>query len=540
MMSTAFSLEQEPFEFELDSEFAEDFGSEDEGEFDQASESKAGNSKWEEEFRRGSRFPSRGTPRLRQPVRPGAHRLRLARRTGAIRPRVIGGAASCTCPTHDAEYVRWVQSSLNKLFGRLLPVTGIMTPATRRVLKQFQKQQGLTADGIAGPDTERALIEAKTGKSAQGAAGDFDLEAETERETTGLPTIAPVPTPGHYYQIKKGDFLLKVAERAYPGERYAGAKRINADPLNWKFVRREEKDNLFPQGKISFLPRYTCDASAQIESTGQVPRGNCYGVIWIPSAGEPTQPEDPDQPKPVRPPKRLKPLRPPGNKNIVLVKTRCCKTEHLRDIHAEIRRAAKATRLASERFRQLASMPGAERAESWNNGQEKIWFGSYNRGTRNLPFEFVRKTIEQIRRIFLSKRLVVQCYYVNVVSEENPPDDCISKPCDNPAELAVSYVKGRRDYLHPMRNALQTPPYIIYLTNGWFCLPKKGDLEEWHKRKSTTIVHEVAHLAGARRTKFLDEVYGEESAKKLARRNAWGARVNAENYAYYMMSLLLV
>ena len=36
-----------------------------------------------------------------------------------------------------------------------------MDAATRSALRRFQQQHGLAADGIAGPETERALVEAK-------------------------------------------------------------------------------------------------------------------------------------------------------------------------------------------------------------------------------------------------------------------------------------------------------------------------------------------------------------------------------------------
>jgi len=196
-MSTVFNFEQEPFEFELASEFGEEFEADEEGELDQEGfDSEAADSEGEEEVRRGRFFPPRGSARFRQPVRPGGHqprppkrplgRIPVPRRTGVFGPGVIGSPASCTCPAHGTEYVRWVQSSLNQVSGVQLPITGIMTAATRSILKQFQDQQGLMADGIAGPETERALIEAKGGKSAPGQEppepGEFEaFEEEADR-----------------------------------------------------------------------------------------------------------------------------------------------------------------------------------------------------------------------------------------------------------------------------------------------------------------------------------------------------------------------
>jgi N-acetyl-anhydromuramyl-L-alanine amidase AmpD/peptidoglycan hydrolase-like protein with peptidoglycan-binding domain len=54
-----------------------------------------------------------------------------------------------------------VQSSLNQVLGLRLPVNGVMSVATRNALRTFQQQHGLPVDGIAGPETERALVEAR-------------------------------------------------------------------------------------------------------------------------------------------------------------------------------------------------------------------------------------------------------------------------------------------------------------------------------------------------------------------------------------------
>lgn len=58
------------------------------------------------------------------------------------------------------DYIRWVQSSLNKLMGLRLAVDGILGPATRSAIRSFQQRRGLTVDGIVGPKTETALIAA--------------------------------------------------------------------------------------------------------------------------------------------------------------------------------------------------------------------------------------------------------------------------------------------------------------------------------------------------------------------------------------------
>lgn len=118
------------------------------------------------------RLPRRRPLLPRFPRSPRPH---PSRPTGIVRPGfrrriVVRDAEPCICPTHGSEYVRWVQSSLNHLMGLNLLVNGVMNPATRKALRDFQQQHGLQTDGIAGPDTKRALLEARGGGPRDGTA----------------------------------------------------------------------------------------------------------------------------------------------------------------------------------------------------------------------------------------------------------------------------------------------------------------------------------------------------------------------------------
>jgi len=55
-------------------------------------------------------------------------------------------------------YTRWVQAGLNRIMGLRLAVDGVVGPKTRSGVRSFQSREGLTADGIVGPLTERQLI----------------------------------------------------------------------------------------------------------------------------------------------------------------------------------------------------------------------------------------------------------------------------------------------------------------------------------------------------------------------------------------------
>lgn len=57
-------------------------------------------------------------------------------------------------------YIRWIQSSLNRILGVRLAVDGFMGQKTRSAIRSFQRQQGLKVDVIVGLQTEQALITA--------------------------------------------------------------------------------------------------------------------------------------------------------------------------------------------------------------------------------------------------------------------------------------------------------------------------------------------------------------------------------------------
>ena len=98
---------------------------------------------------------------------------------------------------------------------------------------------------------------------------------------------ASAPIPGNYYRIRRGDTLFGIAGKAYsvrPGRaRLEFARRINRHPLNRKYLRKQASSKLFPEGLISFFPRYSCDVEVQTKSYTKPMGGRCYAVIWIPS-----------------------------------------------------------------------------------------------------------------------------------------------------------------------------------------------------------------------------------------------------------------
>jgi peptidoglycan hydrolase-like protein with peptidoglycan-binding domain len=92
--------------------------------------------------------------------------------------------------------VRWVQSALNQIESAGLPVNGVMNAATRSALRKFQSRKGLPVDGIAGPEVEQALRDARRPGDA-GAPADEPAQDQGEVyefETLDLEAPAAMPT----------------------------------------------------------------------------------------------------------------------------------------------------------------------------------------------------------------------------------------------------------------------------------------------------------------------------------------------------------
>ena len=113
------------------------------------------------------RFPYPGgwpitTPTQPEPTRDSQDQSRPSSSSSGSN----GSSAQRDQEPQGSEQTRWVQSSLNRILSLNLPVNGIMDDQTRSAVRDFQTKKGLPADGIVGPPTERALVDA----SAEGAA----------------------------------------------------------------------------------------------------------------------------------------------------------------------------------------------------------------------------------------------------------------------------------------------------------------------------------------------------------------------------------
>ena len=92
--------------------------------------------------------PSRGRLRLRPLLAAAALGLTLACAGGATAAEAATGGANTVVPGVD---VAAVQTALG------LTADGVYGPQTRRAVKRFQRKHGLAVDGIVGPQTAREL-----------------------------------------------------------------------------------------------------------------------------------------------------------------------------------------------------------------------------------------------------------------------------------------------------------------------------------------------------------------------------------------------
>lgn len=181
----------------------------------------------------------------------------------------------CICPAHGTEYVRWVQSALNRIEGLALPVDGVMSAATRSALRAFQGRNNLPADGIAGPDTEQVLRDA--GRPADAGTAPAEPPSEPaqdqgefyEFETLELESPANMPT---VRQGSRGaavaDLQRRLAAASFsPGD----AEEPALDEVGWI---EPEQESHSPAAPARPLFRFECAAGC-----APFPPGQCRTVL---------------------------------------------------------------------------------------------------------------------------------------------------------------------------------------------------------------------------------------------------------------------
>jgi hypothetical protein len=330
------------------------------------------------------------------------------------------------------------------------------------------------------------------------------------------------PEPGHLYTIKSGDTLLGVAGRAYGApvgsdKRLKDAQKINAHPENQKFwvkpTRVFDKQH-FSGGIIAFSNRFNCKSPQGVARKGEK---RCLATIWIP--GQTTR-ETPNRPSPgPGPANRPKHPSIPGERPQITPAYENLIQPHL---HRAVLRAG----VAANRCEFLLNLSEEDLARAWNNGRERVWFGRYERGTKRAPAMHACEIIRRIYNILRSGEIT----FVTNDSFDPRCITCVEEECGNWGSVKKY---DSKNFLRPMLRRQAPKPWEITLGSRWFHKCKGDSTQRFEMYRTLTIVHEAAHLAGAIR--MLKEIYDPKNAQALARRNAWGARVNAQNYALYIL-----
>jgi hypothetical protein len=80
------------------------------------------------------------------------------------------------------DQIRWIQNFLNRILNQNLPVDGVMSPATRTAVRNFQQRYGLPATGYVGPQTQQALVSTSSDNGMQiDPGGDMTGSAATDQ-----------------------------------------------------------------------------------------------------------------------------------------------------------------------------------------------------------------------------------------------------------------------------------------------------------------------------------------------------------------------
>jgi peptidoglycan hydrolase-like protein with peptidoglycan-binding domain len=152
------------------------------------------------------------------------------------------------------EYAVWVQRSLNRVLGLRLVEDGIIGTQTRSAIRSFQQRYGLTVDGIVGPQTEGALIQAGAAPPPGGAVSDFPVSPPTGGSTDSLAWGAKV----------SNEFQTKVRNIA---------RELNCDPNHLMAAMAFETNETFspsirnPYSGATGLIQFTSSTAKRLGTT---------------------------------------------------------------------------------------------------------------------------------------------------------------------------------------------------------------------------------------------------------------------------------
>jgi hypothetical protein len=147
--------------------------------------------------------------------------------------------------------MRWVQSALNDALGLRLPVHGVADTATRNAIRSFQQREGLPADGIVGPDTERALIAARKPPQEGGPA------PAAPADTAAAPPAGELNF--EWESLARGfDDPRRISERAAVKSRIAAGERDPNGLTDMVFFQRhpERRGQRLGAGEYTYIQEW--------------------------------------------------------------------------------------------------------------------------------------------------------------------------------------------------------------------------------------------------------------------------------------------
>lgn len=191
----------------------------------------------------------------------------------------------------DGSYLVWTRAAdrVNSFFERSANFLNIVAEGQDELWRSFQAGVASFVNknhGSARP--RKATIQRfdwdRVRASLKERYCTAPLEFEEEAHKGCIRTSGLI---GKLYRIRRGDTLLGVAGKVYgvgpSKERLRLAQLINDHPYNQRFWRASLASSWFPQGRISFNPRFSCSFRSQQNAfKGSAPFGRCYATILIP------------------------------------------------------------------------------------------------------------------------------------------------------------------------------------------------------------------------------------------------------------------
>jgi len=431
----------------------------------------------------------------------------------------------------SSDYLKWAQRSLNRRYGLRIPTNGTDSGAYRDALRRFNREYSGRDYADVDEETQNNLI------FVNEAPGPYVAWVVQALNAAGF---GPIPTTNAYTPA------ILEALKDFQSSRKPALK-VDSFVGSKTELALIQASGLLPPGDVKRRPK---------------PR---------PSRDDPT---------------------PEKQHRFIVV--RGDTTDEVRSLAL---RSALAAFRAQARFEYLSSLPPGGRRKEWNRGHERQWFGPYG-ASRNAPFGKVKRRIDLIAKVFRGRRsyndsqrsnridlLTIESFNCafpgNHVCSQVDPDahpvlrwekgqtpearlqieaqshrkDRAFFCCHERETLGLAFrAKTRLDRLRDQIDlGIADRPHKIALCPGWFIPPTGRRLRRmWERERNTTIAHEVAHLAGAMKLKVgLDpetgtrvlinaEVYRPIGLRTLAGIRPFLARINAENYAKYVMEFAKV